>query len=261
MKINLGQSPLIVTAIHNGHAVRPEVLPYMNLTEEQRLREEDPYTTEWLEISDSTIQVMKSRFEVDINRQREKAIYLKPDDAWGLDIWNKPLPDDIVQGSRDIYDQFYERLKEALDKFLDKHPWAIVYDMHSYNFRREGPDQFDDPDANPEINIGTANCNREHWGPVIDQLLHCMRDFNFEGRYLDVRENVKFGGGYFSHWLHETYGDRICPIAIEVKKFFMDEWTGEVNEGHVRHIREMLIDTIHPVLEQAESLNQPHNAG
>lgn len=261
MKIDIGESPLIVAAIHNGHNVRPEILPYLNLSEDQRLREEDPYTTEWLAISDSTIKVHKSRFEVDINRSRDKCIYLKPEDAWGLEVWNKPLPKDMIEKSLEIYDEFYSRLKGGMDKFLAQHEWVIVYDMHSYNYRREGPDQFDSPEENPEINIGTKNLNREHWSPVVDELLTRMKKFNFEGRHLDVRENVKFGGGYFSHWLYETYGDRVCPIAIEVKKFFMDEWTGEIDEANVRHIREMFIDTIHPVLDKARELNPIRNAG
>ncbi len=255
MKINLGESPLIVAAIHNGHTIRPEVLPYMNLTEDQRLREEDPYTTEWLEISDSTIKINTSRFEVDINRPRDKCIYLDPEDAWGLDLWKKPLPQEIIDRSMEIYDSFYKRLEEVMDKFLSRNDWVIIYDMHSYNYRREGPDQFDDPDKNPEINVGTENCDRDHWRPVLDEVIRQMKEFNFEGRHLDVRENVKFGGGYFSQWLYETYGKRVCPIAIEVKKFFMDEWTGEVEESKVRHIRQMLIDTIHPVLEKGKEIN------
>jgi N-formylglutamate deformylase len=42
----------------------------------------------------------------------------------------------------------------------------------------------------------------------------------------------------------------VCTISIEVKKFFMDEWTGEIYEREVRHIREALISTIKPVLNQ-----------
>lgn len=260
MKINLGDSPLLVTAIHNGHAIRPEVLPYLNLTEDQRLREEDPYTTEWLSISDSTIKINTSRFEVDINRQRDKCIYLSPEDAWGLDLWKKPLPQEVIDRSLELYDEFYVRLEEAMDEFVSRHGWIVLYDMHSYNYRREGPDQFDDPDRNPEINIGTVNCDRGHWQPVLDTLRERMVNYNFEGRHLDVRENIKFGGGHFTRWLHRRYGERICPVAIEVKKFFMDEWTGEVEEAKVRHIREMLIDTIHPVLDKAKEINYVGNS-
>ena len=38
------------------------------------------------------IIVNRSRFEVDINRPRDKAVYITPEDAWGLHIW-KNIPD------------------------------------------------------------------------------------------------------------------------------------------------------------------------
>lgn len=39
-----GQGPLVATAIHDGHFVRPEALELMAIPEAERLREEDPYT-------------------------------------------------------------------------------------------------------------------------------------------------------------------------------------------------------------------------
>ena len=36
-----GEGPIIATAIHNGHDVRAEVSDHLNLSETERLREED----------------------------------------------------------------------------------------------------------------------------------------------------------------------------------------------------------------------------
>jgi hypothetical protein len=71
--------------------------------------------------------------------------------------------------------------------------------------------------------------------------------FDFAGRNLDVRENVKFGGGAFSRWVVENYPTG-CPLSIEVKKFFMDEWTGEPDRAQVALIREALAATVDGVL-------------
>ena len=49
------------------------------------------------------------------------------------------------------------------------------------------------------------------------------------GRVFDVRENVPFTGGTFVQWVNGAFGDRICAVQIEVKKFFMDEWSGELD--------------------------------
>lgn len=254
LKIQKGALPIIACAIHNGHDIRPEVLPYLNLSEMERLREEDPYTTEWLQISDNTIKVNTSRFEVDINRPRDKAIYRKPEDAWGMKVYNDELPQDIVDNSLRVYDNFYDKIAEYFDELLKTHDWLVIYDLHSYNYRRGGVDKYASPEENPEINLGTKHINRELWAPVLNAMSTSFKEFNFEGRHLDVRENVKFGGGYFGQWLHERYGDKLCVVAIEVKKFFMDEWTGEPDERKIQHIRELLIASINPVKTAADKI-------
>ncbi len=253
-EVQTGTSALVVAAIHNGHEIRPEILPYLNLTDQQREREEDPFTADLTNISDNYIKIQTSRFETDINRPRDKAVYQNPKDAWGLELYGKPLPEEIIQESLANYDQFYDCMDESLRQLLDIHPKLIVYDLHSYNHRREGIDQYADPHKNPEINIGTGNVDKSLWTPVIECLIECVKSYNYMGRSLEVGENVKFSGGYFTKWLNENYGDRICPVAIEIKKFFMNEWTGEVDRDQLDHLRQMLINTIHPVIETMESL-------
>lgn len=251
VKITKGESALITTAIHNGHKIRPGLLPYLNLGETERLREEDPFTGEWVKISDNQIKVLTSRFEVDVNRPRDKAVYLNPEDAWDLQVWNEGLPDEQVEKSLQVYDDFYTQIARYFDDLLGRHKYLIVYDLHSYNHRRDGFDKYASPGENPEINIGTDNLNRILWGDVIDTLMESMRKYNFEGRQLSVGENIKFKGGYFGKWLHNRYQDLVCPISIEVKKFFMNEWTGEVFEPQLQHVREMLISTLEPVAKKS----------
>ncbi len=68
------------------------------------------------------------------------------------------------------------------------------------------------------------------WHPLADRFMSELRGFDFLGRHLDVRENVKFRGGHLSGWIHETFPDSGCALAVEIKKFFMDEWTGDADE-------------------------------
>ena len=74
-------TPLIAAAIHHGHGVREEIAERLALTEDERLREEDPFTGEWTTITQTRLVGLRSRFEVDLNRPREKAVYLAPEDA------------------------------------------------------------------------------------------------------------------------------------------------------------------------------------
>ena len=245
-RIEEGDGPLIAAAIHSGHAVRPEVEDILALAPAQRLMEEDPFTDRWTALGDTKIVGLRSRFEVDLNRPPDKAVYLTPEDAWGLEVWKEGPPPRIIDRSLHLYDGFYRDVQ----RLLDAQPGGfVVYDLHSYNHRRSGPDaEPEDPELNPEVNVGTGTMDRERWAPVVDAFIDTLRAVDFMGRRLDVRENVKFSGGHFSKWIHSNYPDDGCAIAIEFKKFFMDEWTGEPDEDAVRAILEALEQTVPPVL-------------
>ena len=98
--------------------------------------------------------------------------------------------------------------------------------------------------------------DRDRWGPVVDCFLESLRSFDFPGGKLDVRENVKFFGGNWPRWIHENFPDSGMAIAIEFKKFFMDERTGVPNEQLVASIGEALRCTTSPVLETLDWLKR-----
>ncbi len=77
----------MATAIHAGHDLRPDVTAAMLLSEQDRLREEDPFTDLIAAAVPDRVVTTRSRFEVDLNRPRREAVYRRPKDAWGLDLW------------------------------------------------------------------------------------------------------------------------------------------------------------------------------
>jgi len=236
-----GDGPIIATAIHAGHELRQQVRELTALSDEERLREEDPMTDQWLLIGDTTIGLNTSRFEVDLNRPRHSAVYVAPSDAWGLQLWNQPLPPDVIQGSLGIYDSFYSELEQTCDRVAAAHDRFVVLDIHSYNHRRRGPDApVDPPSENPEINVGTGSVDQELWGGVVDAFSAALAEYPFDGGHLDVRENVRFRGGHMSRWINERYTGRGCALAIEVKKIYMDEWTGQGDESVIVSVGEAL---------------------
>jgi N-formylglutamate amidohydrolase len=241
----------VAAAIHDGHEIRPELEPLFALGEDERTREEDPFTETWTEIVGNRIVGTHSRFQVDLNRPPEKAVYVSPEDAWGLKVWKDSLPDAVAERSRAEHGAFYTAVKELFDELVQTYGCFFVFDLHSYNHRREGPSA---PPAesvdNPEVNIGTGSMDRQYWGPVVDRLVSQLRLVEFTGDRLDVRENVKFRGGYFPRWIHETYPRTGCAVAIEVKKVFMDEWTGELDQERHRAFLEVLKSTV-PVVDDA----------
>lgn len=252
-----GSEPVLISAIHSGHGLRPEVERIIALDEQQRLREEDPFTDAWICIADNFILPQRSRFEVDLNRPRDEAVYVTPDDAWGLHLWKEPPTQEIIEHSLEEYDVFYRQLGMLLDEMVEEYGRIAVYDLHTYNYRREGPHG---PEAsaeeNPEINVGTGTMDREYWAPVVEAFLNQLTSFDFMGRHLDVRENVKFRGRQFAQWIHLRYPKSVCVLSIEVKKFFMDEWSGMGDPVQVQALRQALACTLGGVKSALAAIDQ-----
>jgi hypothetical protein len=95
---------------------------------------------------------------------------------------------------------------------------------------------------------------RSAWSGVVDRWLDAMRSFDYMGRRLDVRENVKFFGGQVPRWIHENFPRTVCALAVEVKKFFMNEWTGELDAEQHRTIGKALAKAAAAVSEELENL-------
>lgn len=247
--------PLVAAAIHDGHDVRAEVGELLAISESGRLREEDPFTSRWTAVAPTRITGLKSRFEVDLNRPREKAVYVEPEDAWGLTVWRETPPDGLVERSLEEYDRFYAAMRDLFTTMVKRFGRLVVLDLHSYNHRRDGADSPSaDPRANPQVNVGTGSMDRDLWAPVVDRFIAGLAAYDFPGGCLDVRENVKFTGGHFSRWIHGEFPGKICALAVEFKKFFMDEWTGQPDETLVAAIGGALSSVVPGILEELDRL-------
>jgi N-formylglutamate deformylase len=247
-----GDGPIAATAIHNGHALREEVAARTAVGEVDRLREEDPYTGEWTSLAPTRLVALCSRFEIDLNRPREKSVYRRPEDAWGLEVWKEEPADGIIQRSLESYDAFYATVERIHSGLVARFGKFVVFDLHSYNHRRSGPcGPPADPAANPEVNVGTGTMReRAHWATLIERFIADLGAVDLLGRQLDVRENVRFRGGNLGRWTHQTFPEAGCVLSIEFKKFFMDEWTGELDTAQHAAIGRALAATVPGVLEE-----------
>ena len=237
-----GAGPVLATAIHDGHGLRPDVAAAMCLPEADRLREEDPFTGQAVKGVPTHIIAHRSRFEFDLNRPAETAVYTTPEQSWGLQVWRSEPDRALVADSLAIHAAYYRMLGDLLDGIVEKEGRFVLIDAHSYNHRRDGPDAQATPQADaPDINIGTFSMPRSDWAFLLDPLMDEMRRFDFNGRNLDVRENVAFQGkGEQTRFVHDRYPGRGCAIALEFKKFFMDEWTGEPDPAELQAMREFI---------------------
>jgi len=251
-----GEGPIVAIALHDGHHVRPEVLKHLAVSEVRRLHEEDPKTGSWVSVAPNRVTVHRSRFEVDLNRPPEQAVYAGPEHAWGLEVWKGgEAPPWIVEQGRALHEAFYQELSDLLGDMEARHGPFVVFDLHSYNHRRSGPTS--PPDSmrtSPDVNVGTGSLDRMRWKPVIDALMGALSRADVLVRRLEVRENVRFQGGYLAQWVHGSFPRNGCVLAIDVKKFFMDEWTGEVEPTRLEAVELALARTLSPVLDALASL-------
>ena len=227
------------TAVHAGHDLRADLVDVVALDPSTRLREEDPFTDRLLGDVGVRVVARRSRFEVDLNRSRHRAVYQVPDEAFGLDVWKRELTPGELEESRRVHDAFYHCLSTHLDRLAADGSF-LVLDVHSYNHRRGGPDALAEPAAgNPEVNVGTGALDGR-WEHAVATFVEALGDQRVCGHRLDVRVNVRFRGGYLCHWVAERYPETACPLAIEFKKVFMDEWTGQCDHAHVSELRDAL---------------------
>jgi hypothetical protein len=254
-EIKRGSSPLIASAIHGGTYIREELKQLIKAEEKKLRREEDHYTERMLAFTDTFIIKNTSRFQIDINRLKEEAFYISKDDSFGIDLWKKIPPQEEIERSLKEYDGFYDDVRRFLNEQAEQYGKVILLDIHSYNYKNDdGSEQ--SPAENPEINISTAGENMERWRPFVNTLIEGLRDYDFHGRSLDVRENVKFKKeGNFSQWIKKEFPESVCAMTLEIKKFYMDELTGEPYEDMIEELTKAIAHAGKKLLKELERVS------
>src|SRR5262245_36525881 len=102
--IDVAAGQMVWAAVHAGPELRPALVDVVAPDPATRFREEDPFTDRM--VGDVGIRAVarRSRFEVDLNRSRDEAVYRLPDEAFGLEVWKRDLRPDELEESRRIHD-------------------------------------------------------------------------------------------------------------------------------------------------------------
>ena len=203
-------SPIVCAAIHNGHRLRLELEKTFLLSKEERFYEEDPYTDKL--ISSFPIQLIgnDSRFEYDLNRAKALSTYFKT--AWNKQVWDKPLSQKQRAKSHSKHQSFYNVLEAIISVIEKLFNNAIVFDIHSYNYKRIEQNT-------PTFNIGTGQIDIERWGNVVGQCEKQLNQITLPN--LDVRaatDEVFHGRGYLVTHVNAHF-DNTLVLPIEVKKY------------------------------------------
>ncbi len=207
--------PHICAAVHDGHQFRKSLWENCLHSEYDRWFEEDPATKEMVKTFPIVIAGCDSRFEYDLNRAPETAIY---SDAWGKQLWKSPISEKEKQHSLDKHENFYKVVHALVDKIEEKFTVAVVYDMHSYNWKRWDREV-------PTINIGAMNVDILRFGDEVELWRNTLSEMVLPNGIVSsslINDTFK-GNGYFLKYITSNFTNTLV-LATEVKKIYCDEY-------------------------------------
>ncbi|NNF19956.1 MAG: hypothetical protein HKN61_09265 [Flavobacteriaceae bacterium] len=237
-------APYLCGAVHDGHQFRHSLSSYCLHSEYERWYEEDPCTLQMVADHPMVIAGCDSRFEYDLNRPPELAIYK---DAWGKLLWKNPLPENEIKISQGKHKAFYEVTRALVAKMEERYGKALVFDMHSYNWKRWQREV-------PTWNLGTANIDNERFGSIAESWCKLLGQMELPGTLRSTsRINDTFqGNGYFLKFITNNF-DHTLVLATEIAKIYCDELNGEIYPEVVQAVSGQLKEFIplqHRIFEE-----------
>ncbi len=222
--------PFCCTAIHNGGLLRKELQGKIALSDYERWYEEDPHTADFISSMPITLVGLDSRYEYDLNREPANCIYTE---AWGKQVWKKKLSAGDLKLSRSKHANYYKVLDALVTQLEASFGGCVVYDFHSYNYKRWERDV-------PLFNIGTEQIDRERYKVNIEDWLNELGSINLSDTPVLALENeVFFGRGYNLMHITERFPNTLV-LATEVKKIFCDELNGDAYPKVIRSLQQKL---------------------
>lgn len=209
--------PVVCTAIHSGSRLRKELLSHCVLNQKERFFEEDPFTDDMISSQPITLFGLDSRFEYDLNRALTLSTYYKS--AWSRQVWKSPLSARNRAVSHKKHNAFYSLYEALISKLESMHENIVVFDLHSYNYKRQPKDA-------PVFNIGSSQIDMERWGTVVKRFCAELAKVELPNINTTAEIDAVFEGrGYLiSHT--NAHFDRTLVLPTEVKKVFMEEESG-----------------------------------
>ena len=240
-------APYVCAAVHDGHQFRKELWDNCLHTEYDRWFEEDPCTKQMVKTHPIVIAGCDSRFEYDLNRDPEYAIY---EDAWGKKLWKEPLSSEQHDLSLDKHATFYVVVHALIKKLEEKFGHIIVYDMHSYNWKRWDREV-------PVINLGTSNIDNNKYGDIAESWRESLSGLELPHKINSTSKiNDTFhGNGYFLKFITQNFKQTLV-LATEFKKIYCDEYQ-EILFPEVVHAIEQQLQQ--KIKEHAASFNSAFN--
>ncbi len=227
--------PYVCGAVHDGHQFRKELWENCLHTEYERWYEEDPCTKQMVQSHPIVIAGCDSRFEYDLNRPPATAVF---DTAWGKQLWKAPLAEAQKQKSLQKLGNFYQVVHALIQKLESMHSKIIVFDMHSYNWKRWDREV-------PVWNLGTMNIDNarfegivKHWEKKLGSIVLPHATKTTTG----INDTFQ-GNGHFLKYITQNFSNTLV-LATEISKIYCDELTGVIFPEVVHAVEKQLKELI-----------------
>lgn len=223
--------PYACGAVHDGHQFRKELWDNCLHSEHDRWYEEDPETKNMVKSHPIVIAGCDSRFEYDLNRIPEEAVF---ETAWGKQLWKEPLSEQMKAKSMAKHTNFFKVVHALISKLEEKFGVCIVYDMHSYNWRRWDREV-------PTWNLGTSNIDNDRFGSDVESWRHSLSKMKLPNDIKSTSKvnNTFYGNGYFLKYITANFKNTLV-LATEVAKIYCQEYEQTIYPEVVKAIEEEL---------------------
>lgn len=223
--------PYVCGAVHDGHQFRKELWENCLHTEYERWYEEDPETKNMVISHPILIAGCDSRFEYDLNRDPENAVF---ETAWGKQLWKQPLPEAQKEKSLKKHASFYKVAHALISKIEEKFGVCVVYDMHSYNWKRWDREV-------PTWNLGTSNIDNQRFGNQVEAWRQALSTIELPH---NIKQTAKIndtfqGNGYFLKYITTNFKNTLV-LATEIAKVYCDEYNQVIYPEVVSAVEEQL---------------------
>lgn len=221
-------APYICAAIHQGTQLRGDLKEKIELSDFEKWQEEDPYTEDFISSLPIRIVGLDSRYEYDLNRDPNNCIY---EIAWEKTVWKNPLTEKNKQLSLHKHSEFYRAVTALVETIEKKFGACIVYDIHSYNYKRI---KNVEP---PLFNIGSEKIDNKKFGEFVDTWQRELSKIKVNNVINESAINkVFYGRGYFLNFITSKFENTLV-LATEVKKVYVNEFTGDAFPEVINDIR------------------------
>lgn len=201
------QFNILLLTIHNGTYVPNDVQKKMNISTEERFREEDVDTGKMyknivLKQGGIWIDNKCSRFYCDLNRKISRCIYDEDQGNSIKNLWKEELSEKQREKSHVFYKQFYS----LITRLLELHNFNVIFDGHSMR----------DMEGRPSLSIGTHYIPKFYL-PIVTSIKRKIASLGYE----KLGINQPYEGGYILEWLSIKFPS-IFIFSMEInKKLYM----------------------------------------